>query len=297
MTSRAARSSLAFTALALAGLIWGASFVLGKIALRELSVPHLMLYRFGFASAGFAPLLLRSRPRLPPRDWAIIAVVGLVGVPVQFLAQFEGLARTTASHAALMIGAAPVLAAAAAYVALRERLSRLVWVALAVSTIGVVCVILGVDDGGVGSAAGPTLAGDLLVFASMFAAVVWILASKRLMTRYSAVVVSGLITVAGTILLALWVLVRDGLPPVSLGQSTWLAILALGLVATTCATVFWNWGLSHTDVGKAGAFINLEPVVGAVLGVVVLHETLGPMAVIGGVLIIAGAMVVSWLGV
>jgi len=106
-------------------------------------------------------------------------------------------------------------------------------------------------------------------------------------------VVSGLITIAGTVALAAWVIALDGPPPTTLTTNSWLAVAALGLVATTLSTVLWNWGLAHTDAGKAGAFINLEPVVGAMLGVWLLHESLGSSAIVGGVLIVGGAFGVS----
>ena len=293
MTARRRDAPIAFAALALAGTIWGASFVLGKVALVELSVPHLMLYRFVFASLGFVPLLIRARPRFRRSDWRIIALAAVMGVPVQFLMQFEGLARTTASHAALMIGTAPVLVAIAAFVFFRERLRPVAWVALLASTVGVALIVM--YTGNIAPMAGsqPTLAGDMLVLISMFAAVVWILASKQLMTRHSPLAVSGVVTITGTIALAAWVFGHDGLPPTQLSTSTWLAIGALGLLATTLSTVLWNWGLAHTGAGKAGAFINLEPVVGAVLGVWLLHDSLGPTAVLGGAMIVVGALVVG----
>lgn len=293
MNARPRDRPLAFGALAAAGTIWGASFVAGKVALAELSVPHLILYRFVLASIAFLPFVLHARPRLHRREWLIVVLAAVIGVPVQFLMQFEGLARTTASHAALMIGTAPVLVAIAAYLVLRERLRPIAWLALGASTLGVAFTVM--QSGGASTAgkAQPTLAGDMLVLASMFAAVVWILVSKQLMARHSPVAVSGLITITGTVALGAWVLARDGLPPTALTTDTWLAVGALGLVATMLSTVLWNWGLAHTDAGKAGAFINLEPVVGAMLGVWLLHESLGPMALFGGVLIVAGALVVS----
>ena len=121
MIHRRRDAPMAFAALALAGTIWGASFVLGKIALVELTVPHLMLYRFVFASIGFVPLLFLSRPGLVRGEWGVVALAAVIGVPVQFLMQFGGLARTTASHAALMIGTAPVLVAAAAFMVPAKR--------------------------------------------------------------------------------------------------------------------------------------------------------------------------------
>lgn len=292
MIERPRDTPIAFTALAASGMIWGASFVIGKIAMRELSVPHLMLYRFLFASLGFLPLLLFTRPRLLRRDWSAVALAAVIGVPVQFLLQFEGLARTTASHAALMIGTAPVLVALAAFVVLHERLRRSAWIALLASTAGVALIVMQTSHADL-TGPQPTLIGDLLVVASLIAAVVWILVSKRLMARYSPLAVSGLITVSGTVAMAAWVIARNGMPPTSLSAGTWIAVASLGLVATTFSTVLWNWGLAHTDAGKAGAFINLEPVIGAILGVWILHESLGANAIIGGALIVGGAMVVS----
>jgi drug/metabolite transporter (DMT)-like permease len=293
LIARRQDAPVAFAALALAGTIWGASFVIGKIALQELSVPHLMLYRFVFASLGFMPLLIHQRAGLERKDWRIVVIAAVVGVPIQFLMQFSGLARTTASHAALMIGTAPVLVAIAAFIFLRERLRPIAWIALIASTIGVAMIVLQGGAPPTSDTPHPTLIGDALVLASMFAAVVWILVSKQLMEHHSPVAVSGVITITGTIALAIWVLGHDGLPPTHLATNTWLAIGALGLVATTLSTVLWNWGLAHTDAGKAGAFINLEPVIGAALGVWLLHESLATSAIIGGVLIVGGALVVG----
>lgn len=294
MTSRHRDSPAAFLALSLAGIIWGSSFILGKIALRELDVPHMMLYRFLFASVAFIPLLMRARPQFRGSEWITVLVAAAIGVPVQFLMQFEGLAHTTASHASLMIGTAPVLVAIGGFFVFHERLRAVAWLSLAVSTAGVVLIVSG--GGGAISSGQATMSGDMLVLFSMFSATVWVLASKHLMMRHSPVAVSGTITLIGTVMLAAWVLARDGMPPSGMHTSTWIAVLALGVIATTCTTVLWNWGLSHTDAGRAGAFINLEPVVGAALGVSLLHESLGPWAIVGGLLIVAGALVVSGKG-
>lgn len=289
MTAPTRHPSAAFAALAASGVLWGTSFILGKIALRELGVNDMMLYRFGFASLGFLPFLARRVPRFDRHDFGLVLIAALLGVPVQFLLQFGGLALTTASHAALMIGTAPVLVAVAAHVVLHERHHRNTWAALVISTVGVALIVLQAGTGA-GSA---SLLGDLMVLVSMFGAVVWVLISKTLMRRHSALAVSGSITLAGSAMLAVWVVARYGLPPAALHRSTWLAVAALGVITTTCTTVLWNWGLSHVSAGRAGAFINLEPVVGAVLGVWLLHEHLGSLAIAGGVLILGTAVGVT----
>jgi len=75
-----------------------------------------------------------------------------------------------------------------------------------------------------------------------------------------------------------------------------LALAGQGLFATTLATVLWNWGLSHMQVGHAGVFLNFEPVIGAMLGVTLLHEPFGPSTVVGGLLIVSAAAVITWQG-
>jgi drug/metabolite transporter (DMT)-like permease len=74
---------------------------------------------------------------------------------------------------------------------------------------------------------------------------------------------------------------------------TWLSVATLGLFATTIATLLWNWGLSRVPASQAGVFVNLEPLVGAILGVALFDDTFGPLSVLGGLLIVAAAVVVS----
>ncbi|PYX56337.1 MAG: hypothetical protein DMG76_15140 [Acidobacteria bacterium] len=52
---------LAFLALAMAGCLWGTGFVFGKIALRQVSVAHMILYRFWFACAGLLVIVACDR--------------------------------------------------------------------------------------------------------------------------------------------------------------------------------------------------------------------------------------------
>lgn len=280
----------AYLALALSGILWGTSFVLGKIAFRELDVPHAMFYRFLFAALSFVPLLVRVRPRFSRSDLLLVVAAAVFGVPVQFLMQFGGLAITTVAHAALMIGTAPVLIAIGGFVFFHERLGAVSWLALLASTAGVVLIVGTASPGGVTH---PSLRGDLLVVASIVAGASWVLISKHLMRRHSPREVTTSIIVLGSVLLIIWVLATDGTPPTTLHPATWIALLGLGVANTTCTTLLWNWGLRHTDAGRASAFINFEPAVGAILGVWLLHDSLGAWAILGAIMIIGGALAVS----
>jgi drug/metabolite transporter (DMT)-like permease len=214
----------------------------------------------------------------------------VLGVPVQFLVQFEGLARTTVTHASLMVADLPILLAVGAAIFARERLAGWEWGALVTSTGG--AVVIAARAGGSGTA-GPTLAGDGLVAASLLAAVAWILLSKRLSRDYPAGAVSIATIWIGTILLAAWTLALEGPPPLDLRPRTWLALAGQGVLATMAATLAWNWGVARVPAGRAGVFANLEPIVGVALGVLVLGDALEPLTLAGGVLIVGAASVIA----
>src|SRR5208337_369758 len=98
---------LGYGACALAGALWGTGFYWGRLALDEMNVEHMVLYRFLFACIGMLPLVIvhRHRFHLTGGEVRLLLLSAVLGVPVQFLIQFHGLDRTTVSHASLMVGA------------------------------------------------------------------------------------------------------------------------------------------------------------------------------------------------
>jgi len=196
-------------ALATAGCLWGTGFYFGKIALTEMPVASMVLLRFAFACAGLLPIIFFDRPHFAGSEWGWVLAASVLGVPVQYLVQFKGLALTTVSHASLMVGTLPMLLAIAAVVFAGERLHFGGWLALAGSTFGAALIALSSNKpSGAGHA---STRGDLLVVLSMFAAIAWILISKRLMRRHSPVMVTAFVFWIGTVLLAVVVITTSGI--------------------------------------------------------------------------------------
>ena len=210
--------TLSILALATAGCLWGTGFYFGKIALSEMPVAAMVLFRFVFACAGLLPVIFFDHPRFNGKECGWVLAASVLGVPVQYLVQFEGLSLTTVSHASLMVGTLPMLLAIAAVLFSGEQLHFGGWVALAASTLGAGLIALS--------------------------------SKKRL--RCSA-----------------------------------------GEHARRRAGCALNVR-RRVPASQAGIFVNLEPLVGAILGVSVLHEVLGNMALAGGALIIGGAVYFSY---
>jgi drug/metabolite transporter (DMT)-like permease len=285
------RRALGFGACALASSLWGCGFFFGKIALAEMSFAHMVLYRFLFAMVVLLPLLVTHRPGLNRREWGVLLVASFLGVPLQFLIQFYALSITTVSHAALMVGTMPVILAVGAAAFAHERMDWVGWVALAGSTCGAALIALG---GGLHAKGGATLAGDSLVVVSLMIALFWILFNKQLMGRHSHVVVTAYGLLLGTLMLMVWVPVRYGMPPVAgVSVKAWLALVGSGVLCTATTTLLWNWGMTQVPASQAGVLLNMEPLIGSLLGVMVLGERLGPSAWVGGGLILASAVTLT----
>jgi drug/metabolite transporter (DMT)-like permease len=285
------RRALGFAACAVASCFWGCGFFFGKIALAEMSFAHMVLYRFLFAMPALLPLLVTHRPGLSQREWGLLVAASFFGVPLQFLIQFYALSITTVSHAALMVGTMPVILAVGAAVFAHERMDMVGWMALAGSTCGAGLIALGAGSHAKG---GATLAGDLLVVVSLLIALSWILINKELMERHSHVVVTAYGLAVGTLMLMVWVPVRYGMPPVAgVSVKAWLALAGSGVLCTATTTLLWNWGMTQVPASQAGVLLNMEPLIGSLLGVLVLGERLGPSAWAGGGLILASAITLT----
>lgn len=273
-------------ALLAAATIWGISFVLAKVALAELAVPHVLLYRFVFAVVPFLPFLFRRGHRPRRQDLGLFALTGFLMVPVTFALQVGGLTLTSATSAALLVGAGAPLLALAAVLFESERLGRRGWLSVVVSCLGVL-LLVGIPG------AGDDWRGNLMMFVSMIICTVWVIMSKRLMARYPALQATGWILLFGTCFLIPISLVWGGLPPVDVSALVWGSLLVLGLGCTTLAYVLWNWGVARVGAGRAGVYLNLEPIAGAAAGVLLLGDPIGAGMVLGGAAILGAAVIVS----
>ncbi len=299
LTTSAVRTGAlrATAALALAGCFWGTGFFFGKIDFREMTVCENASFRFLFACIPVIPFVARKSVLFRERNWSdiwLFAVATVIGFPVQFLIQFKGLQLTSVSHAALIVGTLPVMVALASAAFLHERLRRIDWAVLLLSPIGAVLIALS-SKGSARGSSGPTLAGDSLVLISMAASAAFILMSKRLLQKYDSIEMTTWMILIGTVMLVIW---SEAFQPLRFhfSREIWAAAAAQGLLATAGAYLCWNWGLARVPASRAGVFLNLEPLVGSCLGVLILHETLGTLALLGGAMILGPAVYFSRKG-
>jgi O-acetylserine/cysteine efflux transporter len=268
----------AIVALALAGTLWGLTVPLSKLGLEWLGAGWLAVARFGIA----APLLaLIARRHLRAALTPAVVAAGALGYGVVIVLQNAGIERTSVSHAALIVGAVPVLVAAIAAVLGRGSGHLLMWVGslLALAGVGLVA-----GAGGTGT----SLAGDLLVLLSVAMSSGFIVAQPALLAGRNPAAVTAVQLAAGGLAALPLAIVLEGTPPAPAGTHVLVAVLALALTGTLLAFSLFAWAQARVPAELAGAFVNLEPLVGALTGAVVFHDVVGPAQLVGGATILAG---------
>jgi O-acetylserine/cysteine efflux transporter len=190
--------------------------------------------------------------------------------------------RTSVTHAALLVGATPVLVAIIAALRFRSVTRPLAWAGYAVSIAGVGLVA------GLGAAGGrSTAAGDGLVVISLLLSASFTVAQTRLLPGRDPLAVTAWQFLAAT-LAALPVALTEGLSGAA-GAGRGLPVVILLAVGGTLAPfALFAYGQSRVPAATAATFLNLEPLVGAAAGVVVFGDPLGLPQFVGAAAILAG---------
>ena len=272
--------------MALAASIWGSMYVVSKMVLAEVSPIALVWLRYVVALAGFvvAALVTRQPWKIPRRHWLLIAAIGVTGYGVSIWAQFLGTALTTAQMGALITSATPAFMVVFGRVILGERITLARIGAVASATSGVILVI------GLQGLTGGKIAGGLVL---LLAAVTWALMSilvRRVPLNYSPLVVTTYAMLVAVALVTPAALPK--LPPVSLifeRPILWGGILYVGTISTAGAFYLWNRGLQLIDAaGNGGLYFFFQPLVGTLLGWLMLGESVGWGFALGAGLILLG---------
>lgn len=285
----------AFAALTAAGVAWGLTVPMSKIALEWMAPGWLAFLRFGLAAVALVAVaaatperrrMLRRAFRLP------VLASGALGYGATIALQNAGIARTSVTHAALLSGAAPALVAVIALVWQRTPARPVAWAGFALSLAGA-----GMITGG--HSGGATPSGDALVLASVVLMAAGTVAQARFVADLDAVAVTA-VQFVGAAAATLPLAAAEGMPsvPAGAGAAAGLVLSVAGLAAagTLLPFTLYGYGQRHVSAEIAGAFLNLEPFVGAVAGILLLGEPAGARQIAGGAAILIGVALGSLPG-
>jgi drug/metabolite transporter (DMT)-like permease len=265
-------------------VIWGLAFVAIRRADFELSPVNLTLLRWLLVSAGFLaiyPFVIKPKVKLERRDLPRLFVVSLAGVVIYHLALNTAETQVDASLAGLLISLAPLTVVILSAVVLHERIRAGLWGALVLAVAG--SVLISSPDISQSSA---TFTGPLLVVAAAMASATFTVASKPLTTKYGPFAIAAWSAFLGTAMLTpllSFSLVEQAEQLSSVG---WASVLYLAILSTVLANLIYFTLVSNQPLSRLGVQLYLVPAVSAVGGVLILGESLAPVVIAGGLLLL-----------
>jgi drug/metabolite transporter (DMT)-like permease len=265
-------------------------YVVSDIVLATIPPFTLLTIRLLTAVLILGVLVRRSGTPFPSRPTLLSVLgIGVIGFGVSLGAQFVGTDLSTAVNGALITSASPAFILLFAFLILHEQITVRKIVAVVLATIGVL-VILDLSQIDLSSA---TLRGNL---ALAIAALTWGLYSVlvRLASRkVDSLMFSFLVPVGGLLLTIPAASVELGTRPIgTITVGTILGVLYLGIISTAVAMFLWNRAFALVDASVASLFFFAQPLVGTLLGVLVLDQQMTPSLWIGSILI-AGSVLLS----
>jgi drug/metabolite transporter (DMT)-like permease len=235
-------------------------------------------------SSSLSSIFFTPHP-LSVRDRFDLVWLGLIGHCFYQLCFVGGLARTTASNAALIFGTSPVVIAIASAAIGHERVGRLHWIGAALSAAGIYFVV-----GHGASVSGATVRGDLLILLGVGCWTIYTLGGSRLMARHSPLFVTGVTMAIGTVPYAILAIPAfRAVAWAEVSVTAWLLLIPAGLLALNFAYLVWYVAVRVLGPARTSIYSNAIPLIGMIMAAIWLGEPitgvklLGVAAVLGGV--------------
>ncbi len=276
--------------LTLAASIWGGVYVVSKVVLEVLPALELVWIRYLIALvalAGFGWWKGESWD-IPRKSLPVVALIGFVGYYISIWAQFAGTHLSSAQMGSVITAATPAFMVIFARILLNEPVTLKKAISLCLATAGVLCIVGTADFGDASRLGGIILAG---------AAVSWALMSvlvKKIPPGTSLVAVTTYAILLATIVITPMAVSEMRTAQLSIFTQPIIlgGIFYMGTISTAGAFYFWNKGLQLMDAGNGGLYFFFQPLVGSLLGWLLLGEQVGFPFWIGSALIFSGVLLV-----
>lgn len=269
---------------------WATNIMLGRFLRGQIGPLTLTAARYAVASVVLA-LVLRKRPaeeRKPGSDLKLLLVMALTGVVLFAPTLYLGLRYTSAVNSTLINGIGPLLTALFSAWFIHEPFSRRQLVGSIAALAGVAILLYG---GGPAVNGEPALnPGDLLIVLAVLFWALYSVTVRKVVKQRSPVSATALSMFLGLPVLLVAAVVESMFVPVVWSPGLVGLLLYIGVIPAALGFLCWNAGIGYLGAGGAMVFYNMLPLYGALFGVLLLGETLGPAHLAGGALILAGGL-------
>jgi drug/metabolite transporter (DMT)-like permease len=287
----------AYIEVTFAVIVWGASFIATKLALRDLAPVTVVWLRFliGIVILGFA-VRIRHQFSVPKRqEWFYLAILGFLGITFHQWLQSTALVTVQASTTAWVITTSPVFIAILSWLFLREKLDWRQITGIILAAVGVLLVVSRGNIKGLFSGTFGTQ-GDILILISALNWAVFSILSSRGLKKYQPAQMMFFVMTIGWLFTSILFFTGGGFGDIRhITWTSFLGICFLGIFCSGLSYVAWYDGLQALSATQIGVFIYLEPLVAMIVAWAILGENILLITFAGGVIILLGVRLVQKL--
>ncbi len=284
------RSPSPYLLLTLASLFWAANWVVGRAMRNDIPPIAMGFWRWAIALLILLPYAapeLERKWHVVSANWQTLTLLGLLGAVVFNTLIYVGLQYTAATNGVLFNSISPILIILLSWLIARERIATLQTCGVLLSLVGVLAIVARGDFAAL--AAFHFNRGDMWLIAAMLLWAIYTIVLRRRPPELSAMgFLAAMLLLSLPFLLPfyLWEFGERG--GFSLTPATVAALAYYGTIPSIVAYLFWNRGVAQVGPNKAGLFVHLMPVFGALLSVIFLGERLYAYHYAGAALIFGG---------
>lgn len=276
-------------------IVWGASFIATKVALRDVSPVTVVWLRFGMGVGilGLAVIARREAFSVSAHNLRSFALLGFLGITFHQWLQSTGLITARASTTAWIVSTIPIFIALLGRILLHEKLNRGRILGILIATAGVLLVV---SNGNLDALTRGTFGtiGDVLILISAVNWAVFSVLSRRGLQQTPASLMMFFVMGFGWLFTSLLFAAGPGFREIShLTQQGWIAIIFLGVFCSGLAYIYWYDALKIVPASQVGSLLYLEPLVTAVVAAALISEPIVPMGILGGGIILLGVWFVT----
>ena len=276
-------------------IVWGASFIATKVALRDISPITIVWLRFlmGVVILGVAVILQRQFTFPDKREWSYFALLGFLGITFHQWLQSNGLQTSEAGTTAWIVATTPVFMALLGWFLLKERPGWMKNLGILLAFLGVLVVVSKGDFGSI-SIARFGAPGDFLILISAVNWAVFSVLSRRGLKSHPASLMMFYVMLFGWLFTSILFLAAKGFLEIgNLTFNGWLSVAFLGIFCSGLAYIAWYDALKALPTAQTGVFLYIEPLVAVVVSFFVLGEAITPASLSGGAIILFGVWLVN----
>ncbi len=272
------------------GLIWGSSFLWIKIGLQEVNPFMLVFFRVLFASLGLGIYFFCLRSKLNLRYWWIYALIGFFNVAFPFALISWAETHISSGLASILNSTVPLFTMIiASFFFKDDRITLARGLGLVIGFSGVLVLSYTRLEGNTEYQTAGILA--MLVAACAYGAST---VFARQVDNYVTPQEHSLgQMLAGVLFITPLMLITNSPMHLPVHPITWTAFLWLGLLGSFVAPVLWFTMIYDIGPSRTSMVTYMFPLVGVLLGILFLKETMNWQVLVGGLLVLAGIYIVN----